>query len=495
MDDIQRFEQLIKGGNCCISIVTLEEQYALETVRQVALGLERSMLIWSVAGGVKDGLLTDSLFIGDTETPAAGLVHFSGAKPGTLCVTLDLAEHLQTGLALRALRDLIERFERNGCTLIMIDSKDNLPEVIKSYTRRFEISFPDENELKDITRRTLQRIHRKRPIEIGITKEGLATIVRNLRGLSRRQAERIIADTVTSDQRFDDNDINAIIAGKRRMIQRGGLLEYIETPLDLSEIGGMKSLKKWLNQRKESFTSKAIQFGIEAPRGLLMLGVQGAGKSLCAKAIATAWHQPLLKLDPGALYNSYIGESERNLRQALRQCEMMSPVILWIDEIEKGFASAASQSTDGGLSKRMFGTLLTWLQERLEPVFVVATANDIEALTPELLRKGRFDEIFFVDLPKRTVRREIFAIHLKKRKRDPQKFDLAELAEASDGYSGAEIEQAVISALHEAFADREGLSTERILAVLKGSPPLSVTLAERVECLRYWAQGRCVPAD
>ena len=188
MDDIEHFEQLINGGNCCISVVTFEEQYVLEIVRQVTLGLERGMLIWSVAGGVKDGLLTDSLFIGDTETPAAGLLHFSGAKPGTICVTMDLAEHLKTGLALRALRDLIDCFEQNGSTLVMIDSNDNLPEVIKSYTRRFEISFPDENELKDITRRTLQRIHCKKPIEIGISKEGLATIVRNLRGLSRRQA-------------------------------------------------------------------------------------------------------------------------------------------------------------------------------------------------------------------------------------------------------------------------------------------------------------------
>lgn len=495
MDDIERFEQLINGGNCCISIVTFEEQYALEIVRQVALGLERNMLIWSVAGGVRDGMLTDSLYIGDTETPAAGLLHFTGVKQGSICVVLDLAEQLKTGMVLRALRDLIDCFEKNGCTLVMINSNDNLPEVVKSYTRRFEISFPDEKELKDITRKTLQRIHRKTPIEIGISQEGLATIVRNLRGLSRRQAERIIIDTVTNDQRFDDNDINAIIAGKRRMIQQGGLLEYIETPLDLSEIGGMKHLKKWLNQRKETFSPKAIQFGLQAPRGVLMLGVQGAGKSLCAKAIATAWHQPLLKLDPGALFNSYIGESERNLRHALRQCEMMSPVILWIDEIEKGFASAASQSTDGGLSKRMFGSLLTWLQERQSPVFVVATANDIEALPPELLRKGRFDEIFFVDLPKRAVRKEIFAIHLKKRNRDPNKFDLGTLAEASEGYSGSEIEQAVISALHEAFADRKGITTERILSVLKASPPLSVTLAERVECLRDWARGRCVPAD
>ncbi|MBN2183296.1 MAG: AAA family ATPase [Sedimentisphaerales bacterium] len=495
MDDIKQLEQLINGGNCCISVVTFEEQYTLEVVRQVALGLERGMLIWSVAGGVKDGMLMDSLFVGDTESPAAGLMHFSGARPGTVCVTLDLAEHLKTGLALRALRDLIDCFEKNGSTLVMIDSNDNLPEVIKSYARRFEISFPDEKELKDITRRTLQRIHCKKPIEIGISQEGLAAIVRNLRGLSRRQAERIIIDTVTNDQRFDDNDINAIIAGKRRMIQQGGLLEYIETPLDLSEIGGMKRLKRWLNQRKEAFSSKALQFGLQVPRGVLMLGVQGAGKSLCAKAIATAWHQPLLKLDPGALYNSFIGESERNLRQALRQCEMMSPVILWIDEIEKGFASAASQSTDGGLSKRMFGSLLTWLQERQAPVFVVATANDIEALPPELLRKGRFDEIFFVDLPKRAVRKEIFAIHLNKRKRDPKKFDLSKLAEASEGYSGSEIEQAVISALHEAFAEKHGLSTDRILAVLKESPPLSVTLAERVECLRIWAEDRCVQAD
>jgi AAA+ superfamily predicted ATPase len=495
MDDIERFKQLINSGNCCISIITYEEKYALEIVREIALGLERDMLIWSVAGGVRDGLLTDSLFISDTETPAAGLVHFSGARQDSICVTLDLAEHLKTGVALRALRDLIDCFEKNGNTLVMIDSNDNLPEVVKSYTRRFEISFPDENELKEITRKTLQRIHRKKPIEIGISQEGLATIVRNLRGLSRRQAERIIIDTVINDQRFDDNDINAIIAGKRRMIQRGGLLEYIETPLDLSEIGGMKRLKKWLNQRREAFSSRAIEFGLQAPRGVLMLGVQGAGKSLCAKAIATAWHQPLLKLDPGALYNSFIGESERNLRQALRQCEMMSPVILWIDEIEKGFASAASQSTDGGLSKRMFGSLLTWLQERQAPVFVVATANDIEALPPELLRKGRFDEIFFVDLPKKAVRKEIFAIHLKKRKRDSKKFDLGALAEASEGYSGSEIEQAVISALHEAFAERKGISTERILTVLKASPPLSVTLAERVECLRNWAEGRCVPAD
>ncbi|MHC4460294.1 MAG: AAA family ATPase [Planctomycetota bacterium] len=495
MDDIERFEQLISGGYCCISIVTHEERYALEIVRQAALSLNRDVWIWSVASGVREGLLSESPFIADTETPAVGLFNLAGAKPGSICVTLDLAEHLKGGKALRILRDMIDNFDKTGITVVMIDNTDNLPDVIKSYTRPFEISYPDEKELQNIIRATLRRLHRKKPIEVGITQRGLDAIVRNLRGLTRRQAVRIISDTVADDQRFDDNDINVVIASKRRMIQRGGLLEYIQTPLDLSEIGGMRQLKKWLAERKNAFTSKAEDFGIEAPKGVLMLGVQGAGKSLCAKAIATAWHQPLLRMDPSTLYASYIGESERNLREALRQTESMSPVILWIDEIEKGFASAASQSTDGGLSKRMFGTLLTWMQEHEAPVFVIATANDIEALPPELLRKGRFDEIFFVDLPSEPVRKEIFAIHLKKRQREAGQFDLDALAMASEGYSGSEIEQAVISALHAAYANKANLDTNRILSALRTSPPLLVTMAESVECLRAWAEGRCVPAD
>jgi SpoVK/Ycf46/Vps4 family AAA+-type ATPase len=226
-----------------------------------------------------------------------------------------------------------------------------------------------------------------------------------------------------------------------------------------------------------------------------MLGMQGAGKSLSAKAVATSWQRPLLRLDVGALYDKYVGESEHRLRDALRQAEMMSPIILWIDEIEKGFASAASQSTDGGLSKRMFGSLLTWMQEHKAPVFLVATANDIEALPPELLRKGRFDEIFFVDLPGLEARRQIWSIHLDKRQRNAEKFDLDTLAEMSDGFSGAEIEQAVIAALCLAFSSKEGLTTAHLATVVKESPPLSVTMAERVEQLRQWAAGRCVPAD
>ncbi|HPY51689.1 MAG TPA: AAA family ATPase, partial [Sedimentisphaerales bacterium] len=382
MNDCERFEQLIEGGDCCISIMTTEERYALEIVRKVAEKLKRDMWVWSVADGVRDGLIDGSPAIANTDSPAAGLANLARAKPGSLCVTLDLAEHLRGGKALRILRDMIDGFDSTPITLVMIDSADKLPDTVKAYTRSFEISYPDEKELLQIIRSTLQRLHRKKPIEVGITQKGLDTIVRNLRGLTRRQAARIIRDAVAADQRFRDDDINVIIANKRRMIQQGGLLEYIQTPLDLSEIGGMNHLKTWLHQRQDVFSAEAQAFGLVAPKGVLMLGVQGAGKSLCAKAIATAWHQPLLRLDPGTLYASFIGESERNLRDALRQTEMMAPVILWVDEIEKAFASAASRSADGGLSQRMFGTLLTWLQEHEAPVFTVATANDIEALPP-----------------------------------------------------------------------------------------------------------------
>ena len=240
---------------------------------------------------------------------------------------------------------------------------------------------------------------------------------------------------------------------------------------------------------------QAVEFGLPAPRGVLMLGVQGAGKSLAAKAVATAWRWPLLRMDAGALYDRFIGESERRLRESLRQAERMAPVVLWIDEIEKAFASAGSHSNDGGLSRRMFGTLLTWMQERAAPVFLIATANDIAALPPELLRKGRFDEIFFVDLPDEEARRQILSIHLCKRNRVPGGFDLPTLAAACAGFSGAEIEQAIISGLHESFSAGQELNTDMLLTAIRSSPPLSVTAAERIESLRTWAVGRCVPAD
>ncbi len=495
MNDQQRLEFQLRSNHPCISIATLEEDYVLELIRTVALELQRPLRLWSVSGGVQDALLAGSPLIADTADPVDGLVHFAGLTNRPICVTLDLAPHLRQERPLRVLRNLVHQFRSSGSQLILVDYQEDLPDVVRAYATRFEVPLPDDHAIEEVVRDALRAANRERPLEIAISRDYWKTILRNLRGLSRRQIENIVRDCVADDRRFDEHDLNKVLAGKRRALAGTGLLEYVETPVSLDEIGGQRRLKGWLKQREAVLTDQAQEFGLTAPRGVLMLGVQGAGKSLCAKAIATAWHRPLLRMDAGALYDRYIGESERRLRDTLRQAEMMAPIILWIDEIEKAFASAASQSSDGGLSKRMFGTLLTWMQERAAPVFLVATANDIEALPPELLRKGRFDEIFFVDLPDAETRAQIFAIHLKKRRRDPQKFDLNALAAAADGFSGAEIEQAIIAAMTAAFAERGELDTPRVVAALKASPPLSVTMAEQVAELREWAQGRCVPAD
>ncbi|MHC4987425.1 MAG: AAA family ATPase [Planctomycetota bacterium] len=495
MNDVTEFIKLIKAGYCCISIVTHEETEALDVIRRAAKNLEYDMKIWSAGRGVRDGHYPVFSIENTHSDICEGLQEFASGPTKTIYVMLDSSGNLDFSINLRLLRDAIGRIELNKSILVLIDSEEKLPEVVKSYCRPFELSLPSDAELDMLIRTTLRELHDMTPLEIGITKGGLKAIIRNLRGLSLRQARQLICDVVSTDHRFDDEDVNRIIAGKRRMIRSDGLLEYVEAPLKMDEIGGMANLKKWLQLRQNGFAEKATEFGITPPRGVLILGVQGAGKSLCAKAIATAWQQPLYRLDCGTLYNSYIGESERNLRKALKQIEAMSPAILWIDEIEKAFASAASQSTDGGLSKRMFATLLTWMQEHQEPVFLVATANDIQALPPELLRKGRFDEIFFVRLPDKDARRSIFSIHLKKRKRDPKKFNLEKLAKASDGYSGSEIEQAVLSALHEAFANNKEIDDDLIIKCIKSSPPISVTMAEHIQQLYDWAQDRCVPAD
>ena len=496
-DDQSSLERLLNAAHPCISIVTQEERHALELVQAAVLGSQRPLWVWSIVGGVSAGIFEDDKSLPNTENPAAALYHFANqmVTPG-VCVMLDLCAHLSDERTLRALREAIHEFRVNGGCLILIDHSDQLPAVIVSEVTRLDLSLPDVDELERIIRRTIRRLNREnRAIQARLSKGEFQTMLRNLRGLTRLQAEQIIIDAVASDSRLDANDMNSILAHKRQKLHRDGVLEYVETPVDLSEIVGLNCLKQWLKHRQNALSDEAVAFGLTPPRGVLLLGVQGAGKSLSAKAIATAWQRPLLRLDPGALYDRYIGESERRLREALRQAEMMAPIVLWIDEIEKGFASAASRSVDGGLSQRMFGSLLTWMQEHKAPVFLIATANDIDALPPELLRKGRFDEIFFIDLPSEDVRRDIFAIHLKKRGRNSATFDLDALAKASPGFSGAEVEQAVIAALHEAFSTGKDLATDGILSVVRRSPPLSVTMAERIAALREWAQGRCVPAD
>jgi SpoVK/Ycf46/Vps4 family AAA+-type ATPase len=501
--NLDRLERLLKSGQPCVAIATLEEAHALHLVRSAGVTSDlASSWVWSIAHGLQDGRLRGGKAVADTEHPAAALYHLAHRlEHPTLAIMFDVAPHLDDARTCRLLRECIAAFREMGSTLVLIDHDDHLPTVIEAEVTPFTISPPDAPEIETLVKRTLRKIAQERralgqrEIQVEISRAGFQTIVKNLKGLTRTQIERIISDVTLDDLRFDEDDVGHVLAAKRRTLRTGGMLEFIESPEDLSGIGGLARLKLWLKRRQNAMAGEAREFGIEPPRGVLLLGVQGAGKSLCAKAVAAAWGTPLFRLDPSALYDRYIGESERRLRETLIQAEQMAPIILWIDEIEKGFASAAGQSTDGGLSRRMFGTLLTWMQDHRSPVFLIATANDIEALPPELLRKGRFDEIFFVDLPDEDTRQLIFEIHLRKRGRLSDDLDLKRLAKASKGYSGAEIEQAVISALHEAFATKQDLTTDLLLTAVKESPPLSVTMREKVQALRHWAEGRCVPAN
>jgi AAA+ superfamily predicted ATPase len=496
MTDHERLVRLLQSGTTCVSICTCEEDEALGLCRDAALELAIPMQLWTASVGLRDALLEDSARLADTESPAAALALLLDRKPAPFTVLVDIAAHLKDAKILRMLRDLIAAYAKSGtCTLLLIDHSLEWPECIRAAASGFELSLPDEQQLGEILRSTLRSLNEQHPVQVSLNAREVAMVIRNLSGLTARETRRIIHGTVAEDWRLDARDINKVLAEKRRRLQGMGLLEFVEAPVDLGEIGGLNNLKRWLKLRQSALSPEAAQFGLPHPRGILMLGVQGAGKSLSAKAVATAWQRPLMRMDPSVLFDRYVGESERRLHDALRQAEMMAPIILWIDEIEKGFASAASQSTDGGLSQRMFGTLLTWMQEHKAAVFTIATANNIEALPPELLRKGRFDEIFFVDLPGLEARASIFQIHLKIRNRDPGRFDLAALAAAADGYSGAEIEQAIIAGLYEAFPDRAELTTARLIDALRRSPPLSVTMADRVAELRAWAEGRCVPAE
>ncbi len=505
--NLDRLCELVRAHHPCVFIPTFEEDYALQLVRDAAIRLKRGAWSWSIIRGVSDALLSGAPVESATENPVIGLARLAqiaemkdnaagmSGSGGPLLAMLDLTPHLADDRTLRLLRETIPRLQRHGATLVLIDHRSDLPPAVVADATRLDLAFPTRDELHDIVKATLQWAHRGSPVRVNLSKRDLETFLRNLAGLTRRQARQVVLDAIADDRTFDAKDLHNILALKRQAVTAGGLLEYVKSPIDLSAIGGMKCLKKWLSDREQAFEPEAAEKGLVPPRGVLMLGVQGAGKSLCAKAIATAWQRPLLRMDVGGLYDRYIGESERRLREALRQAEAMAPIVLWIDEIEKAFAGAASTSTDGGLSRRMFGALLTWMQEHRAPVFLVATANDIEALPPELLRKGRFDEIFFVDLPGDEARDQIVRIHLEQRRQEPKSFDVPRIVAATAGYSGAEIEQAIVSALYQAAASDQPLTTEMVVTAAKNSPPLSVTMRERVDELRQWAKGRCVPAD
>jgi SpoVK/Ycf46/Vps4 family AAA+-type ATPase len=331
---------------------------------------------------------------------------------------------------------------------------------------------------------------------VELTREEAEKLVKAALGLTLQEAENAFAKAIAEDQKLDASDIQRVMEEKRQVIRKSGLLEYYPAEHDLKGVGGLENLKEWLGRRAAAFGEAARRFGLPEPKGLLLLGVQGCGKSLTAKAIASQWTLPLLRLDVGRIFSGFVGSSEENLRRAIRVAESAAPAVLWVDEIDKALAGAASSGTaDGGVSARVLGTFLTWLQEKTAAVFVVATANRVEGLPPELLRKGRFDEIFFIDLPDARERAEILAIHVQRRGRDPATFDLAQVAARATSFSGAELEQVVVEGLYLAFAQSAELGTAHLLAAVGQTFPLAVTLAEEVDRVRAWAARRTRPAS
>ncbi|HVP12116.1 MAG TPA: AAA family ATPase [Phycisphaerae bacterium] len=491
LDDLRL---LIRSRHPVVTIETHEERRAVARVRQAAESFSYSCYVWNLVDGMQE-LTRTGAKIPHTGKPAEVLASIGAQSWPAVYILEDFCPHLKDPMIQRLFRGLAENASSRLQTVVLIDAATDLPESLSRLAVPFTFRLPNEAELETVVRETFKEHARYLKIHSELNQHQFSHLVWMLRGLTAEEAKLAVSRVILDDDCLNADDIPRLLSIKRELVDKGGVLDYIEPAGDLDSIGGLDRLKKWLIKRAGAMTPQAHDFGLDPPRGILLLGVQGCGKSAACKAVAAAWHLPLLRLDPACLYDKFVGESEKHLRKAIQQAEAMAPIVLWIDEIEKAFASAGAESADGGLSKRMFGTLLSWLQDHKSPIFCAATANDISALPPELIRKGRFDEIFFVDLPNREVRQRILTIHLLKRKRLPEQFDVAALADASEGFSGAEIEQVVISALYAAFGAHRDLTQADILNELHDSRPLSVTMAERVAALRAWAADRCVPAD
>jgi SpoVK/Ycf46/Vps4 family AAA+-type ATPase len=476
-----------------IAVETSEEDRLETTLAEIATDLRVPFFVWTVTTGLHRHGVPNAIY--DSQQPLKGLNNVATMTGEAIFLMKDLHRYLGEPAVVRKCLDLAPAFGHDRRVIVMSAVKVELPAELEPMTARLTLALPDAAELKSVVKRVVADCSRERPVSMGLSPADLDRLVDRLRGFTAFEAERAITQAIVRDNTLDARDIDFIIELKKQMLRKDGVLEYVSPEENLAEVGGFKNLKAWLEKRKKAFTPEAKTFGLEPSRGILLLGVQGSGKTLVARAVAREWGLPLLKMEPGRLFDKYIGETEKNLERALRMAEQMAPCVLMIDELEKGLSYNPGGDADAGLSKRVFGRLLAWLQDRKAAVFVVATSNDIGQLPPELTRKGRFDEIFFVDLPNAEERREIFAIHLRKRKRDPRLFDLAELVAASDGFSGAEIEQAVVAALYTAFSRGVEVTSAILVEDLKATKPLSVTRAESINALREWARDRTVMAS
>ncbi len=491
----KELELLIRARYPILYLLTHEERRADEMVRQVANLLQKRFHRWSLTRSYEPPLPTPSE--SPTRTPLSAEVEALTAlfRPdqNALILLRDFHPYLNDVRVIRLLRDLYPRLYETRRTLILLSPILKLPPELEKEVAVLEMPLPSRDEIAQKLRDIVLHVSDKPGITTELTPEEFDELVQAAQGLTMEEIENVCARSLVEHKRLV---VDAILSEKQQIVRKSGVLEYYTPSETMSDVGGLDLLKEWLRKRRRAFSQEAREFGLPAPKGVLLLGVQGTGKSLSAKAIASLWNLPMLRLDVGRVFGSLVGASEANMRLAIRTAEAVAPCILWIDELEKGFSGVQSSGmSDSGTTARVFATFLTWMQEKRKPVFVVATANDVSLLPPELLRKGRFDEIFFIDLPHAPEREQIFAIHLRKRNRDPNTFDLKRLAQATEGFSGAEIEQVVIGALFTAFDKGRDLTMDDLLNEIKSVVPLSVMMREEIDELRTWAQMRTRPAS
>ncbi len=494
---VQELDLLVRARYPLIWLVTWEEQRLDVVLQDLATAHGKSLLAWSITRGLRRmGGARATAPIEGTREPPDALTAIGKLNEPAIVVLKDFHPYLTEPVVVRALRELAQQLKSTFTTLILLSPSLTIPAELEKEITVLDVPLPTFRDLASLLRDIVAVVRQGNKATVDLKKEQAEQLVKAAQGLTLSEAENAFAKAIASDGRLDVADVRLVLEEKRQVIRKSGLLEYFAPEEDLRHIGGLENLKVWLQRRSAAFGEPARRFGLPEPKGVLLLGVQGCGKSLTAKAIAAQWRLPLLRLDVGRIFAGLVGSSEENLRKAIRVAESVAPAVLWIDEIEKGVSGIASSGlTDGGVTARVFGALLTWLQEKTAPVFVVATANRIDLLPPELVRKGRFDEIFFIDLPSAVERQEIAQIHLRCRHRDPRHFDIAALSRASEGFSGAEIEQAIIAALYDAFAEGIDLGQRHVLQALEQSVPLSTTMSTEIGRLREWAAKRTRPAS
>ncbi|MGI9626167.1 MAG: AAA family ATPase [Longimicrobiales bacterium] len=493
-DPIKDLELLIRSRYGLIQVASDDEGRVVALLHHVADRLDIPYFSWSRLTGLQRAGQPGGVY--GTEKLETALSHIYSSRTPALYHFHDLhGDFTDDRAQTERMKAATEALSKHSGAVVCSGTEGSLPTALERISADLQLPGPTPDEFRALVSQILRDLNERDPVRVNLSNEELTTLINHLSGLTLFEAEKILTKAIIEDGGLTAADIQHVVDAKRAVIEKEGLLEYYPVDLNVDQIADLTGFKSWLAKRTAVVTNpqKAEEYGLAFPRGVLLVGVPGCGKSLSAKAVAAEWKLPLLRLDPSNLYNKFIGESERNFKRAMTASERMAPVVLWIDEVEKAFATGGSE--DGGVSQRILGTFLNWMQERRGDVFVVATANDIQRLPPEFLRKGRFDEIFYVDLPDGMTRIDILRIHIQSRGANPDEFNLEELAVATAGFSGSEIEQAIVSALYTAFADGNELNEALLMAEIGSTRPLSVTMAERVEDIRSWAKERAVPAN